>query len=159
MTDGERDDEARLRELFDATVEPPSGPLLVRMAARSKDVPGRARRTWWRPLGFSLAAALAGALLVSIDARPPAPLTAASSAASVFGDLQHAVRDAERTEIERENVEALAAQPDDDTEAALAGLGPDLDLGLDDELGLGLLDDADEDEAWLDSTSDPEEDG
>jgi hypothetical protein len=70
-TEAEDRDETALRELFDASAQEPSGPVLTKLAARASEIPTLPRRAplwfprWaWAPGAAGLAAA-AGALAVT----------------------------------------------------------------------------------------------
>ena len=60
----ERDDEARLRALFDRTADDASGPTLTRLSARAREVPSQGRRSWLSQLWAPALAVAAGAFAV-----------------------------------------------------------------------------------------------
>ena len=88
----EADDEARLKQLFDASATELSGPTLTKLRARAREVPERTTRAprwlprWaWSPLltGFAVGV---GALAVAIgvwvrgpDGTSPSPVTGPST--------------------------------------------------------------------------------
>jgi hypothetical protein len=83
-------DEARLRALFNETIEPATGPTLTKLAARAADVPERAHRTplwlprWaWKPTaaGFVVAAGALGAAFVNTRVEAPRPAESSVAAA------------------------------------------------------------------------------
>jgi hypothetical protein len=148
-------DEARLRALFDETIEPATGPTLTKLAARAADVPERARRTplwlprWaWRPAaaGLVVAAGALGAAFAGtrVDApSPPQPaaveahLAAPAPAAAVSADARDRRTAAPEPDLDvDESLELVLADGDwegdvDDDDALDSVYGPPSDANLD----------------------------
>jgi hypothetical protein len=171
MTQGERGrDEERLRQLFEATAEEPTGALLTRLTARAADVPERATRAprwlprWaWAPTfgGFAVAVgALAATFGPSLlEAAPNPALDVPNAIAPQAAPLARASASAASGSLEP----ASAILPTDLAEVGLLAL--DSDWEADDQLGdvsleplHGPADDADLD-AWLYATAALLEDG
>jgi hypothetical protein len=161
----ESPDEARLKQLFDASAARPSGPVLTKLRARAAEVPDRAPRAprwlprWaWSPLlgGLAVGAgALAVTIGVSLDRQPEA------------GPSPEVVTHAP---VQAPAPSALAASPSstpsqDDVADDVFDEGAELaefDLGVDDPyLDVDALDDPAEDDldAWWEATADLVEGG
>lgn len=163
-------DETSVRQLFDASAEEPTGPVLTKLAARAGGIPSAPRRvpSWfprwaWAPSAAGLAAA-AGALAVTLASwfgeppgeRGPATTTPAVAPVVALAPVP------ERTQPQSndgpiEPRQAATAAPDSDerapgTEPQTAGLPGDLALDSELDALAGPPPDADLD-AWLHATS------
>ena len=83
----ERDDEARLRALFDRTADDASGPTLTRLSARAREVPSQGRRSWLSQLWAPALAVAAGAFAVVLAtgqfaSLKPTPVASTPASAS-----------------------------------------------------------------------------
>jgi hypothetical protein len=161
-------DEAALRELFDASAEEPGGPLLTKLSARAAEIPSSPRRAprwfprWaWAPGAAGLAAA-AGALAVTLGSwfgEPTEDVLPAGAAppvalAPIPGMLKEPVK---RAAPARELPLLLEAEAGD-------GEAPSIELGAEAALDFELdalhapTSDAELD-AWLHATSELLHDG
>lgn len=147
MTGPEHDrDEARLKELFDATAEAPDRVQLTKLSARACDVPTRGRRPgrWqlWAPFAALAAGALAILALRGFHA-PTADVARAPSAVVTPNPARLAPS-------------ALALAPEPSATASAPGDldGPENDNG---EAVAGLAG-ADDEGDWLAPLSEPAED-
>lgn len=153
-------DEALLKELFDESIEPPSGPALTKLAARAQEIPELAKRRWWMPHWvWAPTAAGVGAVALAVfwPGAPTADKMAAPSATSAGVEVARAAP-AESDESERLVPADLYVEVPGDVPPPLSAMA-DLDTDWNPEaedVGLDALHgppaDADLD-AWLFATT------
>jgi hypothetical protein len=169
-SEADDNDETSVRQLFDASAEEPSGPILTKLAARAGEIPSARRRapSWfprwaWAPSAAGLAAA-AGALAVTLaswfggpsDEVGPANPTPAMAPAVALAPVPTRVQP-ESKDGPIEPRQAATAAPDKSaralgSEPQTAGLPAESALDSELDALYGPPPDADLD-AWLHATS------
>jgi hypothetical protein len=160
-TDADDRDEARMRQLFDASAEEASGAVLTKLSARAAEIPTKPRRvpSWfprwaWAPGAAGLAAA-AGALAVTFASwfsEPSEQVAPPAVALAPLAPVLKAPRGDDAVQP-RKTSGAPPNTPNGDSDVSNAGsVAPELALESELDVLYGPPPDADLD-AWLHATS------